>query len=716
MRKLTVSVTFLLLLLLTAVLFGPGFVDWNKYKAEITDRVYASTGRELVIEGDLSLRILPSPSFSANNVTFANAASSNEPFMLRLDELGVKIAIFPLLRGSLRVEEITLRKPVIFAEKLADGSANWDFSSQQEAKSKEESSASEVSSATNNSDDESIDFLTDISLDQFRVIDGTLTYLDPVKGVNETFEGVNAEIIASSLTGPFTLAGDLLIRGQRTELELNMGQIAEQGATAINAGVRLPDSKAKLKFTGSVSQHAEGTSYRGKFEGDGQDLGSLISELFGVKVATKASSDFELSASLQGDQTEIDVEGINFRVGVQNITGNIKANLTGDPKIELVLASPRVNLDDILAGTQPSEDGTSTIQVEAPPGTESPSSTTIPISPEKISVSKSWPVLPKNIKVNAQLLISDIIYNRQIVRDFTLHSNLNDGVLRVDQFNALLPSGGQLSMLGSYANQTINGQLIARTEDLRGILNWLKLDVPPVPNDRLRRLESKTKFSITPQQVVLNPISVTLDVTHLDGAVTVALRDRIGIGARLVVDRLDLDAYKLVKGEEEALVPSSNNGVSSGTSSTDNTVDLEGEGAATKGEEKASNPLTVLNDFDANLDVSIGEVVYRKVPLKGVRLDGTLQQGGLSVRNVSLDDVVGSSLSLSGTFSDFTRNPSMDTTIIASIRDLPKLLVATGDAEKNTVPDLGSIEISGSLKGTANNLSVDLIGGVLGGS
>ncbi len=713
-RKLTVSGIILVLLVISAVLFGPGFVDWNKYKGEITDRVLASTGRELVINGDVSLRVLPTPSFSATDVTFSNAPNSSQPFMLSLEELGIKIAIFPLLSGSVRVEEVTLRKPVIFAEKLADGSGNWDFTSVEESKTQEDLSASKEVLPKDSQDASDEDFFHNISLDQFHVIDGTLTYFDSIKGIQEKFEGINAEIIAGSLVGPFTLAGDLVLRGQRTEIELDIGQIADQGATPLNAGIRLPDSQAKLKFTGSISQHVESTSYRGKFEGDGSDLGSLISELFGVTIATKANSDFELSASLQGDKTKLSLEGIDFRVGAQNITGDVKVDLTQDPTVELVLASPRVNLDDILAGAEHKNSTIVPTKVDEPPGSETQNSNSTPIPPESTNTSTAWPVLPNNINVNAQILVSDIIYNRQIVREFTLQSNLVDGVLTIDKFNALLPSGGQLSMLGNYANQTVNGQVTARTEDLRGILNWLKIEVPAVPNDRLRRLESKTKFSITPQQVVLNPISITLDVTHLDGAVTVALRDRLGIGARLVVDRLDLDAYQIVKAKTET-TPTSPNQQEDGSLTAEG--EISNDNVSTQLDEKKSNSsLDILNDFDANVDLSFGEILYKKIPLKGVRLDGTLQQGGLTVRNVSLDDVVGSSLALSGTFSDIVQNPIMDATIIANISDLSKLLVATGDTEKNTVPDIGKIDFNGSLKGTVKDLSIDLLGTALGGS
>ncbi|MFD2204072.1 AsmA family protein [Kiloniella antarctica] len=714
MRKLTVSGILLVVLLISAVLFGPGFVDWNKYKTEITDRVFSSTGRELVINGDVNLRILPIPSFSANDVTFANTPNSNQPFMLSLEELGVKIAILPLLSGVVRVQEVTLRKPVIFAEKFLDGKGNWEFTSVEAQKNNEVPTSTSIPSVAKEEITKEDDFFQSVSLDQFHVIDGTLTYIDHTKKIEEKFKNINAEVIAGSLNGPFTLAGDLVLKGQHTEIELDIGQIVDQGATAINVGVRLPDSQAKLKFTGFLSQHVNSTSYRGTFEGDGKDLGSLISELSGKNIKTKADSDFELSAALEGDQTSLSLGGINFRVGFQNLSGDVKVDLKDNPKIELVLASPRVNLDEILADAQQGDSTTVPTKIDTIPSVKTQALNSTPIPPEESSNKATWPDLPKNLSVNAQFQISDIIYNSQIIRDFSIVTNLNNGTLSLEKLSAFLPSGGQLSMLGNYTDKTITGQVTARTEDLRGLLNWLKVDVPSVPNDRLRRLESKTKFSITPEQVVLNPISLTLDVSHLDGAVTVALRDRLGIGARLVVDRLDLDAYKLV--ETKANKTPSPVGDQSNSASVSGEKGTNNQPLTSAKDVKSENPLAILNDFDANVDLTVGEILYRKVPFKGGRFDGTLQQGGLSVRNASIDDVIGSSAALSGSFAEIVKNPKMDATIIARIADLSKLLIATGDIEKDTIPDFGVIDVNGKLKGTSEDLAVDLTGTILGGS
>ncbi|KLN62071.1 hypothetical protein WH96_00560 [Kiloniella spongiae] len=717
MRKFTISISIILLLVIAGVLFGPGFVNWNKYKSDITERVYAYTGRTLDIEGDLNLRILPVPSFSATNVSFANDPMSPNSSMISLDELGVKVAVLPLLSGRLRVDEVILRKPIIRIEKFADGSGNWLFSPEEVNNKVAADIATEI---TDNSSVQDLDqgkedstFFSGVVLDRFRIIDGTIHYDDAEGNTHETLEGINVEVAAKSLSGPFSLGGDLLLRGQRTEVELDLGQFAEEGATAINTGIRLPDSQAKLKFNGSVSRHVNSTSYRGKFEGDGSDLGSLISELFKVDLETSADSDFELSAELEGNLNRLAVSDIVVRVGAQKVTGDVDVDLKDGVEISMNLASPRINLDDILAVQDAVLKEKSTKRENA---TRQSSTTTGDVKSDVVSKQPSltsWPNFSPEISLQAQLSVDDIIYNQRIVRGLVLQSRLQNGLLEVQNLSAQLPSGSQIVLAANYQNQVINGQLSARTEDLRGLLTWLEIAVPDVPNDRLRRLDGKVRFSVKPDQVILNPVSVTLDVTHLDGAATIALRDRPGIGARVVIDRIDLDAYGIGQVASTSTDVNESAGVSANASVTKNADTQERKEAP-----ETVKTESILTRADANLDITLGEAVYQGIPLRGVKLDATVQQGNLQVRNASLDDIEGSSIALSGTIRGFeAKTPTFDTTIIAKIVDLPKLVTLAGQKEKvDGLPQLGSVEISGNIKGTKENLSLDLLGAAMGGS
>ncbi|MGH6915859.1 MAG: AsmA family protein, partial [Geminicoccales bacterium] len=117
----------LVVLAIAAILDGPSFVDWNSYKPEIAARVKAATGRDLAIEGDISLSVLPSPTLAVEGVRFANIEGGSAPDMATLDSLEVHVALMSLLHGKIEVASVSLVRPTILLETLPDGRANWQI-------------------------------------------------------------------------------------------------------------------------------------------------------------------------------------------------------------------------------------------------------------------------------------------------------------------------------------------------------------------------------------------------------------------------------------------------------------------------------------------------------------------------------------------------------------------------------------------------------------
>ncbi len=108
MRKLLIGLVGLVVLVVGAALVVPSVIDWNSYKGEITARALEATGRKLTIAGDLDLTVLPAPRLSVRDARFANIKGGSAPDMVRLKSLDVRVRFWPLLRGKIEVDSITL--------------------------------------------------------------------------------------------------------------------------------------------------------------------------------------------------------------------------------------------------------------------------------------------------------------------------------------------------------------------------------------------------------------------------------------------------------------------------------------------------------------------------------------------------------------------------------------------------------------------------------
>ena len=138
MKKLVFGIAFVLVALVVAVLVAPNFVHWNQYRDQIASEAKSRTGRDIEINGDIRITLLPAPTLMVSDVHLANVEGSSDADMISLDALEIKIALAPLLGGNVRVQSIKLVKPVINLE-LLDGRRNnmvFEFSGPRSEKPK----------------------------------------------------------------------------------------------------------------------------------------------------------------------------------------------------------------------------------------------------------------------------------------------------------------------------------------------------------------------------------------------------------------------------------------------------------------------------------------------------------------------------------------------------------------------------------------------------
>ncbi len=103
------------------------FFDPNDYREEIAAGVKDATGRDLTIEGDLSLSIFPWLAIEIGRTELGNAAGfSDEPFM-RFEEASLSVRMLPLiLSQETTVGTASIEGLVVNLEVAADGTTNWD--------------------------------------------------------------------------------------------------------------------------------------------------------------------------------------------------------------------------------------------------------------------------------------------------------------------------------------------------------------------------------------------------------------------------------------------------------------------------------------------------------------------------------------------------------------------------------------------------------------
>jgi uncharacterized protein involved in outer membrane biogenesis len=271
-KKVAYGLVGLLVLLVALILIGPSFVDWNAQRERIAQEARRMTGRELIIDGDISLAILPAPALSVQQVRLANVAGGSKPTMAELSELRIRIALLPLLKGQVQVESLQLVEPRILLEVLADGRRNWDFGMGAP-------DAAQAGGAPGRAQGDG-GLAGQVRIDSFAVTGGTLVYRDETSGLEERIDKLDAEVAAESLAGPVTVRG-----------------------SAATLTIELPGSGARAKVVGSLSRHSAALRYRGHVSAEGDDFGAVLRALNsgGLRLPAVLRQGFALESEVVGD-------------------------------------------------------------------------------------------------------------------------------------------------------------------------------------------------------------------------------------------------------------------------------------------------------------------------------------------------------------------------------------------------------------------------------
>ena len=112
--------------LLGALLLGVWlFVNPNAYKGRIAAAVQESTGRELKLQGDIKLSVIPWVALELGPASLGNPPGfSDEPF-LSFTHASVRVRLLPLLRQRLEVARVEVEGLDLRLRRNAAGRGNW---------------------------------------------------------------------------------------------------------------------------------------------------------------------------------------------------------------------------------------------------------------------------------------------------------------------------------------------------------------------------------------------------------------------------------------------------------------------------------------------------------------------------------------------------------------------------------------------------------------
>ena len=603
------------------------FIDWDRYKGPIVAHLSKELGHQLSVDGDIALSVFPYPSFSLTGVRIANVEGASRKDMVLLKSLDVQVAFMPLITGVIEVRKIVLVEPNILFERLSDGRTNWTA----------------FGPGINENNVESSSTFPKITFSKVRIEDGSLTFLDGVNGTSEHIDEIELTISAPRLDGPFDFSGMLKFRGGVLKIRSAMVEVMNGQRSAINGNFSLNGLEINLSAN---SNRSRVPFIDGKLSvesaGTGEFL-NFIEQVLPVQIPTSDDADAKLSGNSQFSyhRGTLQISSLAFRLGSIAGTGSAQLPLSIPINFDVELALGRVDLDSLLAllptlDDESSKSGQATDMVG--------------------STDAGWLsfIFPEGIAGTLAVRVDAMLYRSQAIRDLRVDLGVASNVININEVSALFPGGSNLTFFGSVTPKegmaNLSGEIDGESDNFRGLLKWLEVDVSSVPADRLRRVMLSGTVDGTRSSGTVTDIDLYFDASHLVGGVAYAInRGRAGFGIGLHLDQLNLDAYLPVF-FEEASVPDGKEAIKD---------DLQNFVPVPDG----FSYLVALRDsfpFDADFDIRLNNFTAGGIPANGLVLDGLLQQNKLELHQISIGDLSGATLSLSGSVSGLDGAPHVD--------------------------------------------------------
>jgi uncharacterized protein involved in outer membrane biogenesis len=268
LRTIAIAAALVLVGLIVTAVIVVSSMDFNQYRGTIAEQVKQTTGRELVIKGDLKLDLGLSPAVAVNDVTFANAAWGSRPHMAQIRRFEAQVELLPLIFGNIHVKRVVLNDADILLETDKNGRGNWEFvakTAEEAAKPKEEKPAAKGAVQLP-------------AVNEVDIRNARLAYRDGKTGQTTNLALRHATLGASGASDPLKLDIDGTFNNLAFQVAGRLGSMdamARPGTPfPVNVTGRIADA-ANFKVEGTIRELTAAKGYELTVSADGAEIAQL---------------------------------------------------------------------------------------------------------------------------------------------------------------------------------------------------------------------------------------------------------------------------------------------------------------------------------------------------------------------------------------------------------------------------------------------------------
>nr|WP_256473168.1 AsmA family protein [Phyllobacterium sp. 21LDTY02-6] len=497
----------LLVVLLTAALVVPYFVDWAGYRSAFEREASALLGRPVTVAGTANARLLPFPSVTFSDVRVGEPGS--EPLMT-IEKFSMDAELAPFLRGEVLIFDMRVEKPSAVVRIDEEGRFDWTIRP-----------SSPFGSAQ-------------VKLENMRITDGAVIIRDQSTSTTRTISNVDATLSATDLSGPWKFGGTLFFNGRKLSMTASTGQAKPDGSMQLRTRVVPDDMPVTVETDGQLVLENQGLKYGGTINlrsADAAPTPAAATAPAAVTSRTPAEPPLLASVRVNGrfeaDHAKISIPEFQMEQGKADdpyrITGNALFDYGRDPRFEIKADGQQVTFGN---------------------GTEENTTPRPQVLSERLSVFRRLmdqlpvPTVPGKIDLN----LPAIVAGDTTIRSVTVDAAPSGGNWLINQLRAELPGRTQFEAKGTLQvgqNFGFDGDLLIASRQPSGLAAWLTDSV----DEAIRRLAGaglSGKVSLHEDLQKVDNLEVALGGASLKGSLV-----RSAKGASMPLTQLKLEGGAL---------------------------------------------------------------------------------------------------------------------------------------------------------------------------
>ena len=505
----------LLVVALFGALLAPLFVDWTDFRKDFESQASRILGKKVTVLGEVNARLLPFPSVTLHDVT-VGADKDGKP-LVHVARFSMDAELAPLLSGEARIFDMRIEEPKARIRLLPDGTLDWL-----------RGSSADIPART-------------VVLENVRVVGGEIDFIDEQTGRTRRLTGLDADMSARSLAGPWSVDGSAALDGEKGIFHLSSLQ-PEVGADAISLKLRLqPESRPfTIELDGDLTLKTGKPSYQGQFQATWK--GKEPDRADPKTPPPRAKGAFELT------NERIALTSYRFEIGEATdpyvVTGEAKLDTGVNPEFLLTAEGQQVDVNRLANESAKGKTG------------RNAAGSVRERLDLLIAMASEIPI--PNLPGKATLRLPAIVAGDTVLRDITLDIRPDGRGWNVERAVVVLPGRTQVEAKGRLtlgSAPAFSGDLLVASTQPSGLSTWVSGSVDPAIR-QLKSMGFSAAVNLTPQiqrfeklELALGPalLNGRLERQSLDNAVATLSIDLAG-------NEIDLDAARavasLIAGEE----------------------------------------------------------------------------------------------------------------------------------------------------------------------